>query len=339
MTALIEYQRLEAPGLWRETPQDQRREVIVSFGDATLVIADARSERPLAHWSLPALIRLNPGKSPAVYVPGPEPGEDLEIDDDTMIAAIEKVHAAIAARRPHPGRLRHVLAGGVLLAALGLGVFWLPGALTRHAAAVAPFSARVEIGRAALTELSTLTGTPCAAPDTARPLRALAERLLGPGGRIVVVPAALGDARMLPGRLVVLGRPLVEGQDSPEVAAGHIIAAALSAEIEDPLHALLAWAGIGTSLKLLTSGALPVSALAGYGAHLLDAPPAAPADDLLLEAFAEAGVPSTPYAFSRDPSGESVLGLIEGDPLRGRPMPEPLMPDGDWVLLQGICAD
>ena len=31
MTALRKYQRLECGGLWRETPQDQRREVLVRF--------------------------------------------------------------------------------------------------------------------------------------------------------------------------------------------------------------------------------------------------------------------------------------------------------------------
>ena len=31
MTALRKYQRLECGGLWRESPQDQRREVLVRF--------------------------------------------------------------------------------------------------------------------------------------------------------------------------------------------------------------------------------------------------------------------------------------------------------------------
>ena len=55
MTALSEYQRLEASGLWRASPEDQRSDVIVSIGDATLVITDLR-ENPLAHWSLARII-------------------------------------------------------------------------------------------------------------------------------------------------------------------------------------------------------------------------------------------------------------------------------------------
>ena len=33
MTALKEYQRLECTGLWKETSDSQRREVLVSFGE------------------------------------------------------------------------------------------------------------------------------------------------------------------------------------------------------------------------------------------------------------------------------------------------------------------
>ncbi|MCB2149812.1 MAG: hypothetical protein KDE06_00400, partial [Rhodobacteraceae bacterium] len=100
MTALPEYQRLESTGLWRASPDGQRREVLVVFGDATLVISDTRTAAALAHWSLPAVIRLNPGKRPALFAPGAEAGEELEIEDATMIAAIGKVHRLIEARRP-----------------------------------------------------------------------------------------------------------------------------------------------------------------------------------------------------------------------------------------------
>lgn len=92
-------------GLWRPDPQAQKREVVVSFGDATLMMADVRSLQPLAHWSLPATRRRNPGAMPAIYSPDDAAGEELEIADDTMVAAIAKVHAIIAARQPHPGRL------------------------------------------------------------------------------------------------------------------------------------------------------------------------------------------------------------------------------------------
>jgi hypothetical protein len=336
MTALSEYQRLECPGLWRETPEGQRRAVIVSFGDATLVIADDRSNRALAHWSLPAVVRANPGKHPAIYMPGLEPGEELEIEDETMIAAIEKVHAILEARRPHPGRLRSVLMGGSVALVLGLGVFWLPGALIGQAASVSPFAKRVEIGEAALADLMTVTGAACHTPEGDRALRKLSDRLLGTG-EIVVVPQALKGAVRLPGRIIALGRGMVEDQDSPEVLGGAILATAVVAQTEDPLLSVLDHAGMGAAFQLLTTGDLPADALHGYGEWLLTQPPRAAADEPLLAAFAEKGFSSAPYAYAQDPTGESVLGLIEADPLRGAPAKDPLLSDGEWVTLQAIC--
>ena len=40
MTALKQYQRLESVGVWRPDPEAQRRNVTVSFGDASLAISD-----------------------------------------------------------------------------------------------------------------------------------------------------------------------------------------------------------------------------------------------------------------------------------------------------------
>ncbi|MFZ1345456.1 MAG: hypothetical protein WAS32_00905, partial [Tabrizicola sp.] len=88
MTALRKYQRLECGGLWRETPQDQRREVLVRFGDATLVLSDPKSGAAVSHWSLPAIERINKGQEPAIFAPGSDASESLELDDSDMIAAL-----------------------------------------------------------------------------------------------------------------------------------------------------------------------------------------------------------------------------------------------------------
>jgi hypothetical protein len=131
MTALDRYVRLESDGLWRPAHDQQRRQVTISFGDATLVIADGAA-RPLTHWSLPAVMRLNPGEHPALYSPDDEASEELEISDETMIDAIEEVRKALAKARPQPGKLRHWITAGIIAATLALAVFWLPGALMRQ---------------------------------------------------------------------------------------------------------------------------------------------------------------------------------------------------------------
>ena len=71
---------------------------------------------------------------------------------------------------------------------------------------------------------------------------------------------------------------------------------------------------------------------------MLAAPaPALPAP-VLIRRFAEAGVPTTPYAYALDVTGETTLPLIEADPVAAG-QEKPLLSDGDWVALQGICGD
>jgi hypothetical protein len=64
--------------------------------------------------------------------------------------------------------------------------------------------------------------------------------------------------------------------------------------------------------------------------------PEVPAENMLA-VFEQAGVPSSPYAYALDITGESVLPLIEGDPVR-TPRSAPILSDADWVRLQGICG-
>lgn len=339
MTALKEYQRLECTGLWRDAADGQRREVIVSFGDATLVISETRSDRAITHWSLPATHRRNPGRRPAIYSPGPDAGEELEIDDEAMIAAISKVHRLIEARRPHPGRLRGILLGALLVAVLALGLVWMPQALIRHTAEALPFSKRQEIGRAALADLTRLTGPACASSEGRAALQRLRNQLVGASGDVIVLPEALGRTAHLPGGMILVARPLIETQDTPEPVAGAILAESQRLLADDPMIDVLDHAGLRATLALLTTGDLPASALEGYGERLLARAPAPVADQGLLKRFAAAGLPATPYAYMLDPSGESVIGLIEADPFRKIVPPGPILSDSDWVALQGICAN
>lgn len=299
MTALPEYQRLECQALWRDGPAAQRREVIVAFGDATLVIADARSDRALAHWSLAAVLRRNPGQAPALYAPGADAAEDLEIADEAMIAAIAKVHAMIGAQRPHPGRLRGWLSGTALLVLVGGGLLWLPGALIRQTAAALPEAMRAAIGEAVLADIARQTGAPCAAPEGRAALGRLAAGLIGPATRIFVMPEGLTGAIRLPGGIFLLGRDLIEDHDGPEIAAAHLLAAAGAGSEDADVIGFLRHAGVGATFRLLTSGALPEGAASGYGAGL-------------LAAAQNAGPVPDPAA--------------------------PVLGDADWVALQGICG-
>lgn len=338
MTALKEFQRLESVGLWRASAEAQRREVVVSFGDATLVLTDTAG-RALTHWSLPAVSRLNPGTRPALYSPDPIAAETIEIDDDTMIGAIEKVHRSLTRQRPVPGRLRHAGIGLTLAATLAIALFWMPGALIRQTMTVVPPVKRSEIGATVLGHLQRLTGQTCRGVLGTQALGKLKTRLLGRDapGQIVVVPEGLQTAVYLPGGIIVLNRMMVERTEEPAVVAGHVLAALTLRTQADPLETILTEAGLGATLRLLTTGDIPPDALRAHAEGLVAGPQAAPDDMLLLQAFEAAQVPSSPYALARDPGGESLRALIEGDPLAGVAAPL-ILSDSDWISLQGICG-
>ncbi len=336
-TAFKQYQRIEATGLWRPTPDEQRREVVVSIGEATLTISDF-IDRPLTHWSLAALERRNPGAYPAIYNPDGDPGETLELDQSeaTMIEAIDKLQRAIDRARPHPGRLRWASVGGVVAAVAAVLLFWLPGALQSHVVKVVPQVKRQEIGTAILQRIERVSGGACDTFDAQASLRMLARRT--GARRIVILPAGVHDSLGLPDGTVLLNRALVEDFEDPAVAAGYIIAERARAAQRDPLDDLLDRTGPTAAFHLLTTGELTAEQIDTYTEGVLSAPHNMIADDILLQAFAQAQLPSTPYAYARDVTGETVLPLIEADPMAGQPTDQ-VLPDRDWVQLQNICSD
>ncbi len=340
MTALNEYQRLEASGLWRPAPDAQRRDVVVSMGDATLTITDT-SDRVLAHWSLAAVARVNKGALPALYFPDGDPGETLELpaSEADMIDAIERVRRAIERRRPRPGKLRVWMTRGIAALVAGLALFWLPGALLRHTVQVVPMVKRVEIGEDLLDRITRVAGMPCTASQSREPLRRLAVRVLGEGRRdaLVVLRDGVRETVHLPGGHILLNRALIEDYEDPDVTAGYILVESVRRTGHDPLAGLLRHAGLWPSLQLLTTGSLPDKVLEDYAETLLLRDPATVPLDRLISAFAAAELRTTPYAYAEDITGETTLPLIEADP-RSSDGSRQVLPDADWVRLQGICG-
>ncbi|MGH1355810.1 MAG: hypothetical protein ACRBBS_12115 [Thalassovita sp.] len=340
MTALEKYQRIEATGLWRPDAETQRREVIVSIGDATLIITDMQ-ERALAHWSLAAIERANPGELPAIYHPDGDPDEALELSDNEteMIGAIEKLRQAVGRGRAKPGRLRLLILCSVVLSGLILSVAWLPGAMMRHTVRVVPEAKRLDLGTRLLSHAQRLTGQVCQSRGTQEVLEHLTERvkLNGPGAqKIVVMRAGLSDTVMLPGNILLISRRLIEEYEDPAVAAGFILAELTRSTDTDPLAQLLDQSGFADTLRLLTTGTLPDETLAGYAETVLSQPRSPVPDQVLLDGFALAKIPASPYAYALDVSGEATLPLIEADPMRGQSAPV-ILDDAEWVRLQEIC--
>ncbi len=336
MTALKQYARLEATGLWRPTPEDQRREVIVSIGEATLTITDMR-DRALTHWSLAAVERVNPGVRPAIYAPDGDPGETLELPEaeTAMIEAIEKLRVAVERTRPHPGRLRWLSFGLSAALVLGLLLFWLPNALIQHTIFVVPEIKRQDIGASVLNRIERVAGRACMNEDAEPVLARLASRT--GADRLVVLPAGVQSALHLPGGIVLLNKALIEDYQDPAVAAGFILAERASAVQQDPLDVMLQATGPVAAFRLLTTGMISPATIDKYAETVLIADRSPVEAEALLQTFAAAQVPSTPYAYAVDVTGETTLSLIEADPMSGS-TPVPVLPDRDWVLLQSICG-
>ncbi|MEM6618323.1 MAG: hypothetical protein AAF631_03385 [Pseudomonadota bacterium] len=334
-TALPEYTRLESLGLWREGPGAQRREVIVSFGAASLVLSDANG-KPLTHWSLAAIRIRNPGQLPAIYAPDQGSGEALEIEDEAMVDAITRVRAANRRRAPHPGRLRWWLRGGLTAAVLALAVFWLPGVSADYATRVLPSAKAEEIGEAVLAQAARLTGRPCANVAATDALHRFERWLLPGGGRVHVVDLGSHFSAHLPGGHILIDRTLLEDHAGPEVAAGFVLMEQARNGQSDPMRRLFRHIGTRATLTFLATGKLPDNALAAFARSQLTSPGDLPPDAALLAAFATAELTSAPFARALNAPEGAVAGLIAGDPARSTYRPG--MTDADWVTLQSICG-
>lgn len=330
---LAKYQRLEAEGVWRADDSAQRRDVIVSIGDATLTLTDL-NETALTHWSLAAVERSNPGQRPAIFTPGADALETLEIADTEMIDALMKVLRAIRRQGRHPGRLRFGLIATGLSAVILSGLFWLPGALARYAAAVVPESTRVDIGQALVREVSRLAGAPCGDASGQSALDRLAARLFpDTETRVLVLPSALQSTEHLTGGVFLVSHTLIEDYETPEVVAGALLAEDVRRRAQDPFVRAMRDGGLGASVRLLTTGRVPEVALAVHAESVVGNTPRSVDINLLAERFLEAEV--RPGAFSTTlKSGRDVLETATAGIPAG-----PLLSDGEWIALQQICEE
>lgn len=119
-------------------PDAPPREVVVSFGDATLVLTDL-GDRPLGHWVLVGVQAVGKDGPATVYAMTPEGEETLTIEDAAMVEAIAAVsrpfHGPSDVGRP---RGRGWWPAAIAAILIGLAAAFLPELIRAQAARMAP---------------------------------------------------------------------------------------------------------------------------------------------------------------------------------------------------------
>ena len=334
MTALEEYERLEATGLWKQGRDDQRREVVVSFGNATLVLSDM-NEVPLAHWSLAAVERIG-SSVPAIYSIAPDGLETLEIDDPHMVDAVEKIRLPLRPSQPHTGSLRLALFLSSLIFAVLIIWLWLPPTLATYTSRIIPEPKATEIGNNLMGYVERFTGSECSSTDGSVALAKLRARLLPEKpGRIRVADLGAQPAMHLPGGFILLHIAAIEDFSGPAVISGYVLREDLLRDQTDPISDFFMQAGLSATIWFLATGAVDDRHYENYARRKITSLPDGFTPEEILARFERALVPSTPYAYAIDPSGQRTKLLIDLDPIADTyPI---ILEDSEWLALQAIC--
>ena len=339
MTALEEYQRLEAVGLWRADSNDDGKEVVVKFGKATLVI-EASADAPLAHWSLPALHERSRTSERTIYSPDDESAETLTIEDAEMQSALSRVlagrRAAQSSRTKNgPGLLMAVAA----LAIATFGILSLPGVLGGIAKSLIPPERARMMAEAMIPLVEDRTGPQCHTEEGRAALSKIADRL-SPDAPPTVHVMDLGDLPVLtlPGRTVLISQRLAEAAASPDEFAGWVALGLHQSNEDLALERLFSAAGLTDSLRFLATGAFSAETLDGAVNRLLisnDIRRPLPFQQASA-VLADAGIPADPLldGIQREALSDGPLTI---PPLEGGTGGPLVLGDLGWVALQGIC--
>lgn len=372
MTALAKYELLEAPGLFFDGSSAAGREVVVKFGDASLILMSL-ADMPIAHWSLAGLRNLAEGEGPLTLTPDHDSDERLSLDDRDMVAAIREVCPDLGRGRPaRPGGWRKLaLWGAAAVAALYLIVFHLVPALADRMAALIPPEAEVAMGEEMVESFAGLIsrGEPrfCSSPKGDRALAAMTARLTE--GLAVHVPLdvrvldhEMVNAFALPGGQIVLFRGLLEASEGPEMAAGVLAHEIGHVVARDPTRLALRAAGsaglLGLVLGDFTGATVTVALSEALLRSSYQREAEAAADRFAATLLTERGLPTAPLArffeilkekHGEGPFSGALSHLATHPDLDGRAVAtraadeigggafRPVLNDQEWVALKGVC--
>ena len=342
VTALNQYDQLESLELWRDAPDAQRREVVVSLGRTALLVKDL-NDNVHAHWDLYAINRLNPNQFPAVYSPGATESETIEITDPHMIEAIDVFHS-ISHKPARISRVRRklmsVCVGAVIATGAYLGMTLLPDALEEQAVQVTPNVRIQAIDDKLLAEIATVSGPECDLQATTAVLARLMNAI-ALDASVKVSFVELGERRSvhLPGGRILLDHSLLDPDGDPELAASFVLMEFAAGRDRHLFRDLIRFAGSWHTMAFLLGRDIPTGVLQDFVPVVLAQEPSPRSLEHLLALFSNARLSSYPLAeaIGRDsPLGEALAGAGEtgaqgsGDGL--------IVDMADWNSLRNACT-
>ncbi len=257
MTALDKFIRLEAVGWWFEAGRQEAREVIVSFGDATLQITSLK-DVPLTHWSLLATKRVGTRAEAVIYSADPEQHEVLEIEDPDMIRAISAITSALAEPTPAP-KWRRWLKRGLGLAALAALLWAAPPLIYKATTLLTPPARMAALSDDMVASLRAENGNECKDWLGGRALEGFAEKLMPSAPPALWVFAQQeAPAIALPNGVAISNAALQAA--TPESLSALIMANWAMGQNRKPLHAYVASLGPLAALRSLAFGRFPEGA-------------------------------------------------------------------------------
>lgn len=373
MTALAQYERLEAPGRYFDGETAKPREVIVKFGDASLIVTNME-DLPITHWSLAGLRDVSHEGGGLVLTPDFDSDERLVVDDADMVAAIRTVCPDLKRGKPVSGRNWRKVA---IWAAVAVGsiyaiVFHLVPSLADQLATLIPPEAEITMGEKMVDQFANLLTEGdepqyCSTPQGDAALAAMTARFEGPAGahvplKVQVLDLGMINAFALPGGQIVLFRGLLKAADTPEEVAGVLAHEIGHVYARDPTRLTLRSAGtaglIGVLLGDFTGATVTVALSEALLRSGYQREAETNADAFAAELLSREGLPTKPLAIFFDKLAEKsgqrpeLLSHLSTHPdLGGRAAATraadqvgeepftPVLTDQEWVALQNICGD
>ncbi|MEM7059022.1 MAG: M48 family metalloprotease [Pseudomonadota bacterium] len=369
MTALSDYAKLEAEAVFFDAQSGLSTEVVLSFGERSLVIM-ALDDRALAHWPLVTLRSPSKRDDHSVKIAPDQGAEDyVSVRDTEMIRAIQTVcpNLYTAPTKPPRRRVPRRYLVGALIVLLAISAYLGFPAMLRHIIDdIAPEQER-RLGMAMRSEMIKTLGTrnviwQCVDSEGLKAIEAITGRVAAGSEQlpqVSIIDLPIAGTLLLPGGEILIFRGLLDKTKTPEAMAGLLAHQMAHLETRDALnHSIASFAII--DLVKFWWGAQPEDQVIEDATEAFLSRPYSEAVELSADmrttlALAATGLPTRPFAadledwgsldqsplsFStRHPGGSDRAAKVRGADKVGGNSFKPALDDRSWLALGNICDE